>query len=327
MMSKSYTLPQTSTTPTIKKTASRAQTITGLVMAALISIGCTAKAAVFTAENNGMFNEATVWTPSYPGNIINNADTVIIGKHVKLNVDVIVKGTLIVRGQSSLLGEKNLVVLGEGRLINQGITIVQSLTNRGTVQNRSILETSKDLINTGTLMNNQSMVVGNILDNVGTISGNGGTLIANNKLVNSQSGIIEGNIDVCSSNFMNVDGGTLDSTNISFCGNRIFNSVFLTASLKKESVQLNLLNSADKKFKEYRVERSKDGINFEEIASVKGKDITNDSTAFRYTDNEVLNTNNLYYRIKLIEDDGDEKMIPAVQIGNIYATGMKASTK
>lgn len=296
----------------------------GLIAAALLSLGFTSKAATYTASTSGNYNEETVWQPAYPGNIVSANDTVVVKGNLKLNVDVIVKGTMIVNAQASLTGEKVLVVLEKGIFVNSGITVVNDITNRGGIINRHILETNEDLINTGKIWNNESMVVGSILDNVGTITGNGGNLIANQKLVNSKTGQIVGNVDVCSSNFMNVDGGQLDSANISFCGHRIFNNVFLTASLKKESVVLNLLNSQNKQYKEYTIEKSNDGVSFKTVATIKGDEIKDQTTAFRYTDNELASSNTLYYRMKLVDATGAESVIPAVEVGNIVASKMSA---
>jgi len=247
--------------------------IGGLLLAAMLSLSFSASATTMTVNGNGNFNDAKLWVDGYPGNVIHEGDTVMLSGNINLNVDVVIKGALIVKNNARFSGSKNLVIMDQGLLANNGITIVEGITNRGMVFNKSILETSKDLINTGKVINNQSMVVGNILDNVGTISGNGGQLIANNRFVNSQQGQIQGNIDVCSANFMNVDGGSIDSTFVSFCGARIFSEVFLTASIRKDHVVLSLLNSENKNYQKYEIEKSDDGDIYTTIASVEGKNI------------------------------------------------------
>jgi hypothetical protein len=262
-----------------------------------------------------------LWADGYTGNVIFEGDTVLLSGNITLNVDLVVKGAIIVKSQARFSGNKNLVVMDEGLFMNNGITIVEGLTNRGTVYNKSILETSKDLINMGKIHNNQSLVVGNILDNVGNITGNGGQLMSNNRFVNSKEGFIQGNIDVCSANFMNVDGGRIDSTLVSFCGARIFSEVYLTASIRKENITLSLLNSENKKFKTYEIEKSTDGLNFTTIASVEGTSIEDPSKAFRYQDNELSASNKVYYRMKLTGDDGSVKMLPAVEVGSSIIAG------
>ncbi len=305
---------------TVKNMVTKFQFI-ALLLAALLSLSFSASATTHTVTGNGSFNDAKLWKDGYPGNVIYEGDTVLLSGNINLNVDVVVKGALIVKSQAKFTGNKNLVVMDQGLLLNNGITIVEGLTNRGTVLNKSILETQKDMINTGKLHNNQSMVVGNILDNVGIITGNGGQLIANNRFVNSKDGYIQGNIDVCSANFMNVDGGSIDSTFVSFCGARIFGEVYLTASIRKDNVTLSLLNSENKPFQKYEIEKSADGQNFTTVASVEGSTIEDPSKPFRYQDTELTASNKTYYRIKLTNNDGSVKTLPAVELGNGITAG------
>lgn len=288
----------------------------GLVLAALLSLSFSASATTHTINGNGNYNDTKLWSDGYQGNVIFEGDTVLLSGNINMNVDLVVKGAIFVKNQARFTGSKNLIIMDEGLMVNNGMTIVDAITNRGTLFNKNILETAKDFINTGKVYNNQSMVVGNILDNVGTISGNGGQMIANSKFVNSKSGQIQGNIDVCSANFMNVDGGSIDSTFVSFCGARIFSEVYLTACIRKEQVVLSLLNSENKKFNKYEIEKSEDGVNFTTIASVEGSSIDDASQAFRYSDLELTASSKVFYRMTLTNNDGSVKMIPAVEIGN-----------
>ncbi|CAN5288741.1 hypothetical protein BH09BAC1_BH09BAC1_15660 [soil metagenome] len=295
--------------------------IGGLLLAAMLSLSFSASATTHTITGNGNFNDTKLWANGYPGNVIFAGDTVMLSGNIELNIDVVVKGALIVKSQARLSGNKNLVIMDEGLLMNNGITIVEGITNRGMVFNKSILETRKDMINTGRVINNHSMIVGNILDNVGNISGNGGQLIANNKFVNSKGGQIQGNLDVCSASFMNVDGGSIDSTFVSFCGARIFSEVFLTASIRKDYVQLSLLNSENKKYQKYEIERSADGNAFTTIASVEGSSIEDATKAFRYQDSDLTASSKVYYRMKLTNTDGSVNMLPAIEIGSSTVAG------
>jgi hypothetical protein len=295
--------------------------LAALLVAALISLSFSASATTHTISGNGNYNDTKLWSAGYQGNVIFEGDTVMLSGNITMNVDVVVKGAIFIKSQARFTGNKNLVVMDEGFVMNNGMTIVDAISNRGTVYNKSILETHKDFINTGKVFNNQSMVVGNILDNVGNISGNGGQLIANAKFVNSKSGQIQGNIDVCSANFMNVDGGSIDSTFVSFCGARIFSEVYLTASIRKEQVVLSLLNSENKKFQKYEIEKSVDGLTFTTIASVEGNNIEDVSKAFRYSDTDLSASSKVTYRMTLTNEDGSVKMIPAVEIGNNTLAG------
>jgi hypothetical protein len=316
----------TSTENVFKGYASNKNMITrfklaALLVAALMSLSFSASATTHTITGNGNYNDTKLWSDGYQGNVIFEGDTVMLSGNINMNVDVVVKGAIFIKNQARFTGNKNLVIMDEGLVMNSGMTIVEAISNRGTLFNKNILETHKDFINTGKVFNNQSMVVGNILDNVGNITGNGGQLIANAKFVNSKSGQIQGNIDVCSANFMNVDGGSIDSTFVSFCGARIFSEVYLTASIRKEQVVLSLLNSENKKFQKYEIEKSEDGLNFTTIASVDGASIEDASKAFRYSDSDLSASNKVTYRMTLTSEDGSVKMIPAVEIGNSILAG------
>jgi len=292
----------------------------GLLMAALVSLSFTSHAGTFVSKEHGKYTDAAAWQNGYPTNFIKENDTVYINSNMELSGDIVIKGVLVVGERSSLIGSKNLVVLENGAFYNKGITIVNAVTNRGSVKNQSILETNVDFINTGTLENNQSMIVGNILDNTGIISGKAGNIISNIRFVNTAPGRITGSIDICSNDFSNVGGGTLDSTSVSFCGNRIFSSMFLTASIGSESIQLKLNNSHTAGFAEYQIEKSIDGENFQTIAHLRSADVKNNNGLVTYQDNSKINSNTIYYRMKLVDGKGTESFVPAVEIGSIHAS-------
>lgn len=292
-----------------------------LVLTALSFLSINTKAAVYTANLKGQFNDQNIWVPEYPGNIIGETDTVIIHNDIKLNTDIVVKGTMFIKRNGSLMGNKKVIVLEPGSFVNFGISVMDALTNQGMVFNKHILEVTKDFINSGELINQESMVVGNIIDNTGLITGNGGNLMANKKFVNSQTGAIKGNIDVCSNRFMNVDGGSLDSTRISFCGHRIFSNVFLSANIQKERIVLSLNNVQNKDYQHYQVERSVDGINFETIGAITKEDLPDEEAAtIKFEDPQVLNSNSVFYRMKVTTADNKETLIPPVEVGKALST-------
>jgi len=288
-----------------------------LLLAALISLNFSAKAKVFTATLSGNYNDQNIWVPSYPGNIIKETDTVYIANSVKLTSDIVVKGVLMVRMSGSLMGTKHLVILPEGKLMNFGITIANGINNKGLLYNKHIIEIANDLINSGEIVNQESMVVGNITDNIGLITGQGGSLLTNKKFVNSQTGVLRGSIDVCSNSFMNVDGGTIDSTRLSFCGQRIFSNVYLTADIRRDNIVLSLKNGDNEDYKKFRVERSVDGINYKPIATITKPE---NGESFRYVDEEVVKSNSIFYRLKVIREDDSETFIPAVEVGNMLSS-------
>ncbi|MDZ4846074.1 MAG: hypothetical protein SH857_11055 [Chitinophagales bacterium] len=291
-----------------------------LILAALLGFSFSISAKTYTANLNGAYNDANIWTPAYPGNIIQETDTIVINNDVKLTTDIVVKGTVLVRRTGSFMGNNKMVVLPSGRFINFGTTVLDAINNRGLIYNKHILEVAGDFINSGELINQESMVVGNITDNIGLITGQGGNLISNKKLVNSQTGVIKGGIDICSNSFMNVDGGTIDSTNLSFCGHRIFRNVYLSADVRKENIMISVKNAETKGYKDFQVERSVDGVNYETIAVIGKKDISDLSIPFQYLDEEVVKSNSVFYRVKLTNEENIETFIPPVEVGNILTS-------
>ncbi len=291
-----------------------------LIIAALISLSFSAQATVYTATLDGKYNDQNIWTPAYPGNIIQEEDTVIINNAVKMTSDIVVKGKLMIRKTGSFTGNKNVIILQGGSMQNFGLAVIEGLVNKGMVFNNHILEIAYDFINTGELINQQSMIVGNIVDNIGLITGNGGSLMANKKLVNSQTGSIRGNIDVCSANFLNVDGAMIDSTRLSFCGHRIFKQVYLSADIKSDNIQLSLKNSEAKNYKNIIIERSVDGNNYQEIANVNEKQLKGNDDLFQFVDSEVVKSNSIHYRVKLTPLDKKEGKTQTVTVDNFLST-------
>lgn len=292
-----------------------------LLISSLIWLSLSSAAKIYTANLDGAYNDRNIWIPSYPGNIIRETDTVYIANDVKLTTDIVIKGMLMVRSTGSLMGSKNLVVLQSGKLLNFGITISEGLASKGLVYNKHIMEVARDFINSGEVINQESMVVGNIVDNIGLITGQGGSFMANRKFINSQTGILKGCIDVCSNNFINVDGGTIDSTHLSFCGHRIFSNVYLSADIRKDNIVLSLRNATSADYKKYQVERSVDGIHYVPLATVNKSQLDDLSLPFRYVDEEVIKSNSLFYRLKVTGNDNTETFIPPVEVGNIPSTG------
>ncbi len=290
---------------------------TALVVVALLGFQLTAGAQTFSTKSAGKYNDRDIWTPEYPGNVIDQGASVKINHHVKLNSDVIIKGEVAIAKDASVMGSKNVIILETGLLVNEGITVVEHITNRGMLQNQRILESSADLVNTGQFVNNQSVVVGNIFDNIGTITGDGGQFVAGKKMINSQGGTLAGNIDLCANTLMNVDGGMLDSLNVSFCGNRIFNGMFLTASLSKEAIHLKLMNSDTEVYDTYEILRSTDGRDYDVIASIKGDDL--EKEGFEFFDKDRIAGQFVYYKMNLLDQAGRLQQIPMIEVNNLLS--------
>lgn len=288
-----------------------------LILTALLGFQMVASAQTYSTKAAGKFSDRTIWTPEYPGNVIDEGISVKVNHHLKLSTDLIVKGDIAIADNASLMGSRNVIILETGLMANEGITVVKHITNRGMLQNGRILEASADMVNTGQFVNNQSVVVGNILDNIGVITGDGGQFVANKKLINSQGGHLAGHIDLCANNLMNVDGGRLDSLNVSFCGNRIFNGMFLTANLGKEAIHLKLMNSDTEVYDTYEILRSTNGRDYEVVASIKGEEAKDHG--FEFFDKDKIQSQFVYYKMNLLDQAGRLQQIPMIEVDNIFA--------
>ncbi|GIV32521.1 MAG: hypothetical protein KatS3mg031_0056 [Chitinophagales bacterium] len=183
--------------------------------------GADVNAAVYSTIQQGAFDQTEIWSPQYPGNIIKENDTLLISHEIRLNADLLVKGTLIIEESASLIGLHNVIVVRTGTVINLGNMQVDLFTNRGAFYNRQHLEVITDFVNSGNIINHKDITVSNVIDNTGIMLGKGGSITATNKFINSRTGQIKGYLNVCSNNFLNVEGGVIDTQTTTFCGNPV----------------------------------------------------------------------------------------------------------
>jgi hypothetical protein len=66
------------------------------------------------------------------------------------------------------------------------------------------------------------------------------------------------------------------------------------------SINLNWTTTKETNFRMYEIERSIDGINFNKIASIAGRNLENYST----TDSDLPNAKTVFYRLKMLDIDG-----------------------
>jgi len=76
------------------------------------------------------------------------------------------------------------------------------------------------------------------------------------------------------------------------------------AQLVSDKAYLTWSSSAEKNIANYEIEKSTDGVNFNPISSVNGKNIT--EAFYNFTDPEII-AGDTYYRIKMIDKDGTYK--------------------
>ncbi|MFZ1306837.1 MAG: endonuclease [Ferruginibacter sp.] len=90
-----------------------------------------------------------------------------------------------------------------------------------------------------------------------------------------------------------------------------------TAQKNNESVLLKWYATAETNFKKYEIERSTDGSGFYKIGGVAGRNLAN----YAFTDNYLPNANTVFYRLKMIDIDGQfsNSKIVSVRIANNFS--------
>lgn len=93
-----------------------------------------------------------------------------------------------------------------------------------------------------------------------------------------------------------------------------------TAQKNKETVLLNWNATNETNFKKYEVERSIDGSGFYKIGEVAGRNLAN----YSFIDNNLPNANTAFYRLKMIDKDGQFEYSKTVfvRIANNFSNAM-----
>ncbi|MEO7306060.1 MAG: endonuclease [Ferruginibacter sp.] len=93
-----------------------------------------------------------------------------------------------------------------------------------------------------------------------------------------------------------------------------------TAQKNNESVLLKWYATFETNFKKYEIERSINGSGFYKIGEVEGRNLAN----YSFTDNDLPNTNTVYYRLKMIDIDGQfsNSKTVALRISNNFSNAL-----
>lgn len=91
------------------------------------------------------------------------------------------------------------------------------------------------------------------------------------------------------------------------------NLTSFTVNKIEKNVQLKWTTATEKNNNHFNMQRSNDGINFENIAKVIGKGNSSSINNYTYTDVNVPN-NNLYYRLQQVDVDGKSSLSAVILI-------------
>ncbi len=264
-----------------------------------IIIFAAANAKTYTV-GSGKWSDAAVWGGQYIGSTIGANDVVIITGQMTMNTSIVVEGTLQVEKGAGMVGMKDLVVAKNGKFVNNGNTVMKRIMNEGTINNNLIMEAMMDIDNKGSIANNNNMVAGNNLNNFGgNAAGNGGAYFVNNNVSASAASKFGADVKVFYGSA--IENGTAS----------INSSLNLSADVKLNAVELSVSNPSKVDVSLFSIEKSTDGTNFTLVEMVSG--ISKNEVAMTYTDNSI-NNNLTYYRVKAINANGVETVLPVAAV-------------
>jgi hypothetical protein len=255
-----------------------------ILVCLLLSSGVSAK--TFTIVNSGKWSDVSIWQDGSVSNQIEEGDVVLVKSHIMINVDLIVKGTLIVDKGFSMMSNKSIFITKSGKFINDGNVSVKRLFNEGIINNNAMLESMLDIENKGILDNNVNMVAGsNLLNFGGNVKGRNGTYFANSSVVSSPSATFSKDINM-------FYGGETSTTTTTTTANT---SMKLETEVVKNNIMLTVSNPNKETANNFSIERSFDGKNFETISEVKG---STDNVAMIFQDKNIEN-DLVHYKVKV----------------------------
>lgn len=273
----------------------------------LALIATTASFAKTYTVSSGKWNDAKVWNNEYVGSTIKADDVVIVTGNMTVNTSIVVEGTLQVEKGASLVGMKDMVIAKGGKFVNNGNTVLKSIMNEGTLTNNMILEAMNNIDNRAAISNNNNMVAGNNFNNMnGTAAGQNGAYFVNNTINASPAAKFGSDVRVFYGNSIETAASS--------------SSMTLNANLKNNTVELST-SSAINNVSLYSIEKSNDGKNFQLVDM-----ITANNTALNYTDTKV-NSEMTYYRVKAINNLGEETVLPIASAKAPFANAYSMVTE
>ncbi|MBP6730811.1 MAG: hypothetical protein KA149_02065 [Chitinophagales bacterium] len=269
---------------------------------AALTILTAANAKTYTLTS-GKWTDAAAWGGEYAGATIKANDVVIITGQMTMNTSIVVEGTLQVEKGAGMVGMKDLMVAKNGTFVNNGNTVMKRIVNEGTINNNLIMEAMMDIDNKGQIDNNNNMVAGNNLSNYGgEAGGHGGAYFVNNNVSASASAKFGADVKV-------LYGNAIENAAAS-----IASALNLNAIVKMNSVELSVSNPSKLDVSLFSIEKSTDGKNFTLVEMVSN--ISKSEVAMTYTDNSV-NTSLTFYRVKAINANGTETILPVAAVKTI----------
>lgn len=268
-----------------------------------LSILSEANATTYKATMFGRWTSSEIWTPSFPGNIISEKDSVIIEADVVINANIEVYGTLLVKKRANLIGNFPIYINKSGLYQNQGNSVYKNIINAGIIENEMLIETNSDIENEGSVYNNKAIVsAATIYNNGGVLDGNKGAYYAKDKFVNTNNGIVGEKVKmyIAENNNSNIDLPTIAATK---------NKINLQGELySRNNISLTVLTGGVKVV-QYKIEKSTDGKNY---ISLPDYVVADNAIEYKIYEEKDAQPGNVWFRVRAIANDIPSGYLPIV---------------
>jgi len=261
-----------------------------------LSLSTTSFAKTYTVINSGKWSDQSIWEGGSPGKNVEETDVVVVKNHLLISNDLEINGTLIVEKGNTVVSSKSVVIGKSGHLINNGIINVRRLMNEGDVQNYASLESMMEIQNSGSFTNNLNVVSGTSLLNYGgKLDGKDGRFFANESVISSPSAKISNSIRVYS-------GGGLYQTPVAANEQAPLpaSAFYIESQTRENMVILTVNNLKNEAANNFKIQRSFDGEQFEEVATIPN---SKNEIAMLYQD-KAINHPTVFYKIQVETDKG-----------------------
>ncbi len=232
----------------------------------------------------------------------------------------ILGGTFTVEAGATLTSNRRLIVDGASLVVNGTLDVGDGAgVDRLVVENGgSIVVGSTGSVDVG---NGSIRVGGNGGGNTGTLDVDG-TLNVSGDITIQGNGTLEGSGMITFGGTF-TDNGTVtgtftncvDGSNAASCGDTTLPVELVSFSSQLDNSNVAILNwstASELNNEGFYVERSSDGLQFEEIGFVEGNGTTSQRVEYQYFDNSI--SSNTYYRLKQVDYDGQFEYSPIVYL-------------
>jgi hypothetical protein len=290
----------------------------------------------YTTIGPGDFSDCSIWTPAPPGcpgsvGNIGATDEYVIAHDVNLDFDLSISGRLKINASAELSGNKKINILIGGTLTNDGtIDISKDLHIDGEFYNNGYAY-AKKVHNDGYICNVGELEISpsQEFDNHGGTIECGGTLTVCKLKTHDNGG--EGltanisNVNICCSDgsdpIVDFQSGILDSASILYCG------ILLPVELlnfnlvsNKNNVRLHWVTKSESNNDYFKVFRSDNGIDFEEIGEVAGQGNSSVTHNYKFVDDRPI-VGVSYYKLKQVDFDGGFEFTQTLSVDHNLTEG------